>query len=480
MKTLSLALSFLALAAVARAQEDQLPTAPPADAQAVQKINALGGGAMPLAANTNLLSVNFSLAGAKIDDAALESLKGVSEQLVWLNLANTSVTDAGLKVLAGFKNLRRLHLEKTGVGDEGLTPVKNLAELQYLNLYGTKVTDKGLASLASLKKLKNVYLWQTAVTDAGAAELAKAVSGIYINRGIDPPAKVVEIAAPPAPAPAVAAAKPINAKCPLTGKDIDGSKTSTYKTQLIAFCCDNCKGKFDAEPAKFIGKVAEFKEPAEKKEVKKDAKKAFNAKCPRNDLAVDPAITLEHKGVLIAFCSEDCKTAFPADPEKYINRYPEFKAAYDKAVQEAAKPKKDEKKSDAGNVFNVSFDDPINKKCPLTGKDVVAGRTSEYEKQLIGFCCMDCVNKFESDPKKYIGKVKEFKKKSSAPEEISFDDPINKKCPLTGKEIVAGRTSEYEKQLIGFCCADCVGKFESDPKKYIGKVKEFKKKASVE
>ncbi|HVE41441.1 MAG TPA: hypothetical protein VNM14_16220 [Planctomycetota bacterium] len=261
MKTFSLALSFLALAAVVCAQEDQLPTAPPADAAAVQKINALGGGAMPLAANTNLLSVNFSLAGAKIDDAALESLKGVSEQLVWLNLANTGVTDAGLKVLAGFKNLRRLHLEKTGVGDEGLASVKGLSELQYLNLYSTKVTDKGVAALGGLKKLKNVYLWQTAVTDGGAAELAKALPGLYINRGIDPPAKVVEIAAP-TPAPAAAATKPINAKCPISGKDIDASKTSVYKTQTIAFCCADCKGKFDAEPAKFIGKVAEFKEPA--------------------------------------------------------------------------------------------------------------------------------------------------------------------------------------------------------------------------
>jgi hypothetical protein len=200
-----LVVAFSCLVAVAGAQEDQLPTAPPADAAALQKINALGGGAMPLAANTNLISVNFSLGGAKIDDSALESLKGVSEQLVWLNLANTSVTDAGLKALAGFKNLRRLHLEKTGVGDEGLASVKNLTELTYLNLYGTKVTDKGVANLAGLKKLKNVYLWQTAVTDGGAAELAKAVPGIYINRGIDPPAKVVEIAAPPAPAPAAAA-----------------------------------------------------------------------------------------------------------------------------------------------------------------------------------------------------------------------------------------------------------------------------------
>lgn len=203
-----LALAFSSLVAVAGAQEDQLPTAPPADAASLQKINSLGGGAMPLAANTNLISVNFSLGGAKIDDAALDSLKGVSEQLVWLNLANTSVTDAGLKVLAGFKNLRRLHLEKTGVGDEALASIKTLAELTYLNLYGTKVTDKGLSNLAGLKKLKNVYLWQTAVTDGGAAELAKAVPGIYINRGIDPPAKVVEIAAPPAPAPAPAPAAP--------------------------------------------------------------------------------------------------------------------------------------------------------------------------------------------------------------------------------------------------------------------------------
>jgi hypothetical protein len=209
MKRLSLVLAFLACAAVTRAQEDQLPTVAAADAQAVQKINGLGGGAMPLAANTNLLSVNFSLAGAKIDDAALDSLKGVSEQLVWLNLAGTSVTDGGLKALAGLKNLRRLHLEKTGIGDEGLASIKGLGEIQYLNLYGTKVTDKGLASLSGLKKLKNVYLWQTAVTDGGAAELAKALPGVYINRGIDPPAKVVEIAAPappPAPAPAPAAA----------------------------------------------------------------------------------------------------------------------------------------------------------------------------------------------------------------------------------------------------------------------------------
>jgi len=69
-------------------------------------------------------------------------------------------------------------------------------------------------------------------------------------------------------------------------------------------------------------------------------------------------------------------------------------------------------KADAGKIQNVNVEDPINKKCPITGKDIVAGRTSEYKKQLIGFCCGDCVSKFEGDPEKYIKKVKEFKKSS--------------------------------------------------------------------
>src|SRR5688572_30356823 len=87
----------------------------------------------------------------------------------------------------------------------------------------------------------------------------------------------------------------------------------------------------------------------------------------------------------------------------------------------------------------VIAEDPINKKCPITGKEVVAGKSVEYEKQLIGLCCQDCVGKFESDPKKFIGKVKEFKKKKSSVTDIccteTAADPINKKCPLSGKDV---------------------------------------------
>ena len=52
----------------------------------------------------------------------------------------------------------------------------------------------------------------------------------------------------------LAQAKAINAKCPISGKDIDATKTSEYKKQLIAFCCADCKPSFDKDPAKYVKK----------------------------------------------------------------------------------------------------------------------------------------------------------------------------------------------------------------------------------
>jgi YHS domain-containing protein len=275
---------------------------------------------------------------------------------------------------------------------------------------------------------------------------------------------------------ATAAAKaslndPINKVCPITGKDVNATKTVEYEKQTIGFCCDDCKGKFESDPKKYIGKVKEFKKGKKSSSVQeiccceKDGAEAvsldgepINKTCPISGKDVNPTKTVEYEKQLIGFCCDDCKGKFESDPKKYIGKVKEFK--------------KGKKAADEEIAFAA---DPINKKCPVSGKDVNKEKTSDYEGQTIGFCCDDCKGKFDKEPAKYIGKVKEFKKKKAEVEEIRFDDPINKKCPITGKDIVAGRTAEYEKQTIGFCCKDCVDKFEADPKKFIKKVKEFKK-----
>src|SRR5262245_54175714 len=142
MKKLAFALSLvLATGAVWAGQEggdSGFPTVAAADAKALEKLRSMGALAMPLAANTNVITVDFRAVADQTADAQLAELKPVSDQLVWLNLAATKVTDAGLAQLATLKNLQRLHLEKTGIGDAGLANLKSFAELRYLNLYGTK------------------------------------------------------------------------------------------------------------------------------------------------------------------------------------------------------------------------------------------------------------------------------------------------------------------------------------------------------
>lgn len=243
-------------------QEESLPQAPPAEAAALEKIRTLGGVAMALAENVNVVNVDFSLAGPGVDDAALGSLRPVAPQLVGLNLAGTSVTDGGLEALAPLLQLRRLHLERTGIGDSGLGALKGLSELRYLNLYGTKVTDRGLAALKGLRNLRKLYVWQTEVTEAGAKELDGSIAGLEVDRGAEPPK--------PDPRPLV---QPINAKCPVSGKDVDPAATQVHKGQAIAFCCAVCLAKFEKEPAKFIAKVAEFKDPDAKAPPKAPAPK---------------------------------------------------------------------------------------------------------------------------------------------------------------------------------------------------------------
>ncbi|HWE04426.1 MAG TPA: c-type cytochrome domain-containing protein [Tepidisphaeraceae bacterium] len=164
-------------------KEIALPTVAAADAGAVDKLRAAGALVLPLAQNTNLLSVEFTSNASTITDQQIALLAPLAVQVYDLNLANTKVTDDGLKSLDGMKNLHRLHLEKTTVSDAGLAHLKGLTALEYLNLYSTGVTDAGLDNLNGLKGLKSVYLWQSKVSDAGADTLKKALPSAAVDMG---------------------------------------------------------------------------------------------------------------------------------------------------------------------------------------------------------------------------------------------------------------------------------------------------------
>lgn len=173
------------LAALAAAVE-------PASQEAVDALLGTGAVAGPLSQDNALLQVGFHLLGDAVTNETLAALEPVKEQVTWLNLAGTAITDDGLAQLAALPNLTRLHLEKTSVGDAGLAHLAGLQQLEYLNLYATNVTDAGVDQLSGLAGLQKLYLWQSKVTDAGADKLRAAIPEIDINLGVEAEAPAAE------------------------------------------------------------------------------------------------------------------------------------------------------------------------------------------------------------------------------------------------------------------------------------------------
>ena len=70
----------------------------------------------------------------------------------------------------------------------------------------------------------------------------------------------------------------VNANCPMSGKAINAKITAKHKGDVVAFCGAGCQKKFTADP------VALFKQV-------KFARKTVNDKCPLSGKAIDPKKT---------------------------------------------------------------------------------------------------------------------------------------------------------------------------------------------
>ena len=152
--------------------------------KAVEAIKKAGLLVMPISHDKNLLEVS-AVNAPGFGDGEINLLSPLSDQIIWLKLSGTKVTDAATKEIVKLKNLNKLHLEYTAVTDAGLTALKDLQYLEYINLVGTKVTDAGLKNLASSKSLKNIYIWKSAVTENGVAEVQKLHPDLHIINGFN-------------------------------------------------------------------------------------------------------------------------------------------------------------------------------------------------------------------------------------------------------------------------------------------------------
>ena len=152
---------------------------PPANQTLLESLVKKGYSVKKLSSATNLLEVNVrSNSYSKLDVAALLDVK---DQLVWLDLSNSGITDEDLKSIGVLSNLTKLNLHGNNISDDGVEHLLTLSRLQYLNLYGTKVTDRTIMHFSAMESLKRLYLWETGVrNDALVDSLMKQKPGLTV------------------------------------------------------------------------------------------------------------------------------------------------------------------------------------------------------------------------------------------------------------------------------------------------------------
>ena len=108
----------------------------------------------------------------------LEVLDLYRTRLSTRNTWNPPIED--LSHLSGLANLRRLDLSQLRVSDIG--PLGSLTRLVYLDLRDNSITDAGLDHLKGLTSLRDLYLDGTQVTNAGVKKLKEALPYCIIRR----------------------------------------------------------------------------------------------------------------------------------------------------------------------------------------------------------------------------------------------------------------------------------------------------------
>jgi len=122
----------------------------------------------------------LSLADTDFSDRGLSRLEGL-EKLESLDLAGLSISADGLTAaLPKFTSLRYLNLSETWIVNADLRVLGIVKNLESLAIRDTVIGDRGIAAISTLKSLKRLWIERTRITERGMEELKKGLPGCEI------------------------------------------------------------------------------------------------------------------------------------------------------------------------------------------------------------------------------------------------------------------------------------------------------------
>ncbi len=112
--------------------------------------------------------------------------------------------------------------------------------------------------------------------------------------------------------------------------------------------------------------------------------------CPVTGGKINKDVFAAYQGKKVYFCCAGCRGTFKANPQKYIDKLPQFKKAQPVTKTIAAS---------AGTEQKV---------CPIMGGGINKAVFTVYKGKKVYFCCAGCETPFLENPEKYLSKLPQF------------------------------------------------------------------------
>lgn len=156
-----------------------LPTTSLVDSNKINTLKQLGLIVHPISKGVGYFDLS-AMNASQLNDLETQKISILDSHLVWVNLANTKITNKGIANLSSCKNIIKLNVAYTLLDDEAIILLNQFTKLSYLNIVGTSITDNGLAKLNPSNNFKSLYCWNTKVTQSGVDNFKKQYPNIQI------------------------------------------------------------------------------------------------------------------------------------------------------------------------------------------------------------------------------------------------------------------------------------------------------------